>query len=181
MSRFLIACSVVVPMLVVSFGCASHTHLVPTVVDIPLEAGLHFDSGAAVAVRAGTVGEPSGNRVGLMARSTVRVDYAEYTDDLVRVLDDVLHRLGVSVSDGGSRWLDVTVRHVNFAIGGISGISGRYDCFVDVKVTTTEGYVRGFEGTAWSANYAKACNHATARVAQQILLDPDIRRFIEGG
>jgi hypothetical protein len=106
------------------------------------------------------------------------VNYHEYTDMLVKEIGEAFEDQGLPVEAGSERYLGVSVLHVNMVVGGIGG--GAYRCYVDVRVETGGGYVRGIEGLRSASNPQRACNAAIADGALKVATDPSIQRYATG-
>jgi hypothetical protein len=160
-------------------ACASHTHFAPRAVDARLDDSMAL-RGGRVSLRVGPEGRGS-NRIGVPPDDSVTVDYAEFSAELRRVFATALSEAGARVEAGADRSIAVSVLHVDFAVAGMAGIRQRFDCAIQARADTSDGLTRGFVGKAGSASYERGCNHAIAKAAREILLDPGIRAFIEAG
>jgi hypothetical protein len=132
--------------------------------------GTTFRSGPPVAV-VSPGGEQGGSVLAIYPYHSMSVSYREYSDELARIVRESIAASGASVESDARRTIEVSVIHVTHAIV----------CYVHGRLETSSGYVRGFTGEAESVSRAKACNVAITRLAQEMVNDPGLHLFIEGG
>ncbi len=106
---------------------------------------------------------------------TLVFDDRETTGLLATLISQEFEKLGARIDESAERVLDLSVLHVDVLLT----TSSRH-CYFDIKVETSDGYVRGYLGKATSIYWRKACNAAIASAAALVVNDPMIRRYVRG-
>lgn len=159
--------------LVAGGGCisAKHTHHTPEAPSFEMPEETTFRSAAPV-----TVVPPAGDQgrsiLGIFPYNSMSVDYAEYSEQLVRVVREAIAANGVSIDSSADRRVELGVLHV---------IHSQNVCYVHARLETGSGYVRGFTGEARSMWPEKGCNVAITRLAKGLVGDAGLRLYLEGG
>jgi hypothetical protein len=145
----------------------------PARVSVPPQVSLRGDPTRPVAI----IGKALDPRLIEMAQPyfTVRLDPSRCAEAVVQGVSEELRKRGCQVTPAAADALEITFVHATI-------VPARWGvvCYIDITATTSEGYVRGFQGQAGGPGGVTACKRALDQCASNLLADAEIHAFLAG-
>ena len=97
----------------------------------------------------------------------------EWTDVAISIANREISNRGVNIHEGSAKRLELSIVSIKSTTGGWG-----FRCYVDLKVTTSDGYERVFQGQGPSALINKAADAGVMYAVAEMLKDRKIVEFL---